>query len=144
MYRLSYLLSLLGLLCFACGEPSPTSTELTENPTYKDATASVDDRLNDLISYMTVEEKVAQMLCIWQVKGEQLTNEDNSLKVDSLRKNFPYGMGQVARPSDANGGLGAKENAQLCNRIQKYFMENTRLGIPVTIVMPERSGRVRW
>ena len=132
MYRLSYLLPLLGLLCFACGEPSATSTELPENPTYKDTTASIDDRLNDLIGYMTVEEKVAQMLCIWQVKGEQLTNEDNSLKVDSLRKNFPYGMGQVARPSDANGGLGAKENAELCNRIQQYFMENTRLGIPVT------------
>ena len=132
MYRSARLLPLLGLLLFACGQSDTTTTELPDNPTYRDAAADVDARLDDLIGYMSVEEKVAQMLCIWQVKGEQLTNEDNSLKVDSLRKNFPYGMGQVARPSDANGGLGARENAELCNRIQRYFTENTRLGIPVT------------
>ena len=132
MNRLPYLPLLLCLAIFACDNQNRSTTELPDNPLYKDAAADIDDRVADLIGYMTVEEKVAQMLCIWQVKGEQLTNEDNTLKEDSLRKNFPYGMGQVARPSDANGGLGARENAELCNRIQKYFIENTRLGIPVS------------
>ena len=35
--------------------------------TYRDRSASVEDRVKDLISRMTLEEKVAQTLCIWEI-----------------------------------------------------------------------------
>ena len=42
-----------------------------------------------------------------------------------------HGLGQVGRPSDAAGGRNARETAELTNAIQKFFIENSRLGIPV-------------
>lgn len=41
------------------------------------------------------------------------------------------GLGQVGRPSDAGGGKDARSMAVLTNAIQKFFLENSRLGIPV-------------
>ena len=41
------------------------------------------------------------------------------------------GLGQVGRPSDAGGGKNARGMAELTNAIQKFFLENSRLGIPV-------------
>ncbi len=41
------------------------------------------------------------------------------------------GLGQVGRPSDAGGGRNAREMAELTNAIQKFFIQNSRLGIPV-------------
>ena len=41
------------------------------------------------------------------------------------------GLGQVGRPSDAGGGKNAREMAELTNAIQRFFIENSRLGTPV-------------
>jgi len=41
------------------------------------------------------------------------------------------GLGQVARPSDSGGGKPPRENAELTNQIQEFFLTSTRLGIPV-------------
>jgi hypothetical protein len=37
-----------------------------DSPDYKNCTLSVDDRLEDLLSCMTIQEKVAQLVCVWQ------------------------------------------------------------------------------
>jgi beta-glucosidase len=42
-----------------------------------------------------------------------------------------HGLGQVGRPSDAGKGKNARANAELTNAIQKFFIESSRLGIPV-------------
>ena len=43
---------------------------------YKDKNAAICDRVNDLISRMTLEEKVAQMSGIWQKKNNSLLDEN--------------------------------------------------------------------
>jgi beta-glucosidase len=40
-------------------------------------------------------------------------------------------LGQVGRPADFGAGAGPRESAELTNEIQRFFLENTRLGIPV-------------
>lgn len=40
-------------------------------------------------------------------------------------------LGSVARPGDGSASKHARENAELTNAIQKFFVEHTRLGIPV-------------
>ena len=49
------------------------------------------------------------------------------------RENFGHGhgLGQVGRPSDAGGGRTPAQTAELTNAIQKFFIEESRLGIPV-------------
>jgi beta-glucosidase len=82
---------------------------------------------------MTLREKVAQMLCVWQQKGDLLLDEQGSFDPQKARAHFKQrlGLGQIGRPSDAGGGKNAREMAELTNAIQKFFIENSRLGIPV-------------
>jgi len=82
---------------------------------------------------MTLEEKAAQMLCIWEGKGKALVDSRGNFDVKKARNSFRkrLGLGQVGRPSDAGGGKNAREMAVLTNAIQKFIISNSRHGIPV-------------
>jgi len=102
-------------------------------PIYKDARQPSTRRVRDLLSRMTLEEKAAQMMCIWQKKAETLVDSDGNFDFQKAKKSFRdgRGLGQVGRPSDAGDGKNARGMAELTNAIQKFFLENSRLGIPV-------------
>jgi len=104
-----------------------------KEPAYKNPKISVEKRVRDLLSRMTLQEKAAQMMCIWQQKGNTLTNEAGECDPAKARVAFKsgHGLGQVGRPSDAGKGLNARQTAELTNDIQRFFLENSRLGIPV-------------
>jgi beta-glucosidase len=109
-----------------------------DQPLYKDPNASVDQRVEDLLSRMTLEEKIAQITCIWNRKQEILTPAGD-FDAAKAKQVFPAGIGQVARPSDIRGSgspyehpfRNARETVTLVNAIQHYAMKDTRLGIPV-------------
>src|SRR5271157_4972582 len=90
-------------------------------------------RVKDLLSRMTLEEKAAQMLCIWMQKAQTLVDADGNFDLQKAQTAFKkgHGLGQVGRPSDAGKGKDARGMAELTNAIQKFFIENSRLGIPV-------------
>ena len=82
---------------------------------------------------MTLEEKAAQMMCVWQKKSETLLDEQGNFDLAKAKKAFKQrrGLGQVGRPSDSGGGKDARGMAEVTNAIQKFFVEHSRLGIPV-------------
>ena len=98
---------------------------------YKNSNLSIEDRVDDLLNRMSLEEKVAQMVCIWNDKQAIFYNEKGEFTPDNIKAKLKDGIGQIGRLSDTNGGLGAKEMAEFANTLQKYFVEETRLGIPV-------------
>jgi beta-glucosidase len=102
-------------------------------PAYKNPKLASARRVKDLLSRMTLEEKAAQMLCVWQEKAQKLVDEKGNFDLAKAKKAFRdrRGLGQVGRPSDAGGGKKARAMAELTNAIQKFFLENSRLGIPV-------------
>ncbi|HEX4095680.1 MAG TPA: glycoside hydrolase family 3 protein, partial [Caulobacteraceae bacterium] len=123
--------------------PDPTAKPPPTAP-FRDVRLPVDVRVQDLISRMTLDEKVAQMQCIWQDKGEVQTPE---LDFDPAKasERYPNGIGSVARPSDyqrpsapgaaaAESGIpvnrNAPQTARYVNQIQHWAVEQTRLGIP--------------
>jgi beta-glucosidase len=100
---------------------------------YKNSALPIEKRVRDLLGRMTVEEKAAQMMCLWQKKAETLLDADGNFDLEKAKGSFKkgHGIGQVGRPSDAGKGKDPKENAELTNAIQKFFIEHSRLGIPV-------------
>ena len=104
-------------------------------PVYKDASAPVEKRVEDLLARMTLEEKIAQMQHI----HAKHYNNKGSVDLERLRKNtdtlsrgcmeaFPYSLQQYV---DA------------VHDIQTEMMENTRLGIPVIPVVEGLHGVVQ-
>jgi beta-glucosidase len=108
--------------------PSTNQAEL-----YRNAALPAARRVKDLLSRMTLEEKAAQMMCVWQKKAETLVDGDGKFDLVKAKAAFKkrHGLGQVGRPSDAGKGQDARGMAELTNAIQKFFIENSRLGIPV-------------
>ena len=114
-------------------------------PLYKDARAPIPARVADLLKRMTLAEKVAQMRAVWSGKGDMLSG----LAFDAAKasRNFPDGIGALARPSDKRGVPGVGEasggsrdrwrtpaqTVEFINALQRWAMEGTRLGIPVLV-----------
>ena len=107
---------------------------------YRDSTQSAERRADDLLSRMTLDEKAAQMMCVWQKKAETLVDAAGNFDLVKARAAFGHGngIGQVGRPSDAGGtghepekGRNPRQQAELTNDIQRFFVEESRLGIPV-------------
>jgi len=94
---------------------------------------SPERRTRDLLARMTLKEKAAQMQCIWQQKSSTMLDEKGNFDPQKAKARFKdrLGLGQVGRPSDAGGGKNARGMAELTNAIQKFFIENSRLKIPV-------------
>lgn len=112
---------------------SKSTGKKASTPHYKNPGLPAARRVKDLLSRMTLEEKAAQMMCVWQKKSETLVDDDGNFDLRKARAAFKkgHGLGQVGRPSDAGGGRNARQTAELTNAIQKFFLENSRLGIPV-------------
>jgi beta-glucosidase len=121
-----------------------------EPPPYRDAKRPVEQRVDDLLSRMTLEEKVAQMQGVWQTK-DLIQDDKGQFSADAAMKNFPNGIGQISRPGDRVGtkvdnqqkiAAGAtanvvnrngKEASEYANAAQKWAVEKTRLGIPLLL-----------
>ena len=107
---------------------------------YKKPSLSPERRVRDLLARMTLEEKAAQMMCVWQEKSAKLVDAQGNFAFAKAKAAFKkgHGLGQVGRPSDAgskptDAGIGKnpRATAELTNAIQKFFIEHSRLGIPV-------------
>ncbi|MBQ6505427.1 MAG: glycoside hydrolase family 3 C-terminal domain-containing protein [Flexilinea sp.] len=102
---------------------------------YKDSSKPVSERVEDLLSRMTLEEKAAQ-LC-GDLLASFMANGEVSLEL--LREKFPYGHGRFTQFSLA-GIVDPVQIAEITNTIQHYFMEETRLGIPVALQAENLCG----
>jgi beta-glucosidase len=111
-----------------------SETKMKNNePKYKNPELPAEERTRDLLSRMTLEEKAAQMVGVWNQKADTLVDENGNFDLEKARKSYKdgNGLGQVGRPNDAGGGKRAREMAELTNAMQKFFIEESRLGIPV-------------
>ncbi len=119
-----YDMILLGLALFA----GTASAQVSQaRPPYLDPTLPIERRIDDLLGRMTLEEKVGQMLCLWQGK-RAITDSAGRFDPSHPPDWFRIGVGRIERPGD---GRGARAEAEYTNAIQRWMKEHTRLGIPV-------------
>ncbi|MDE1146462.1 MAG: glycoside hydrolase family 3 N-terminal domain-containing protein [Azospirillaceae bacterium] len=107
-------------------------------PIYKDAKAPVAARVDDLLGRMTLDEKVAQLIAVWDRKAQIFTPamDFDPAKASAL---YPNGLGEFTRPNDEKGSgspraqhwRDARGTVAMVNAVQHWAVEKTRLGIPV-------------
>jgi len=101
---------------------------------YRDSNMPVEQRVMDLLSRMTLEEKVAQLTSTMEMLGfdsgekNSFVDKEGKFLPERAAEMFRHGIGQISRPS---GMRSPRETAEFTNTIQKWMIENTRLGIPV-------------
>ena len=117
---------------------------------YKNPTLPVETRVADLLSRMTLEEKVGQLLCplgweMYKIKGndvlpshkfKQLIKDRNAGMLWATYRADPWTKKTLA--TGLNPALAAKAG----NALQKYVMENTRLGIPLFLAEEAPHGHM--
>src|SRR5262245_57703569 len=97
---------------------------------YKDTNLSMDERLDHLISIMSIEEKVAQIGGIWA--RAVIDEESREFVREQAQKAIPHGIGHIARIG-AVSMLPPIKSAELANTIQAFIANETRLGIPAIV-----------
>ena len=105
---------------------------------YWNAALPTEQRVEDLLARMTLDEKVAQIITVWDSKGK-IQGQGDVFDPAKAAQVYPHGIGQIARPSDRNGPSSPRqvgrrsieESIAYVIAAQKWAMENTRLGIPI-------------
>jgi beta-glucosidase len=108
-----------------------------KNASYKNPKLTVSKRVQDLLSRMTIEEKVAQLMGLWN-GGVEDFNDEFLNDPEKMKAAFGKGANSV---HPAFWGL--KETVDQRNKIQKYVVDKTRLGIPVIFVDEGQHGMMR-
>ena len=128
--KLKYLGKIVVILFVVVGVWSCSKKTNDENPLYKNPDLSVDERVDDLIGRMTLEEKFWQMFMIpgdLSIGKDKLKHGIFGFQISSKGKND-----NAAEQIMDYGSTGsAKQMAEEINEIQRYFLEETRLGIPI-------------
>ena len=130
------------------------SCSLTANaqkPIYKDASQPVEARVADLLSRMTLDEKIGQVRC---PLGWFIYDKDAKGKVSLTEKFYQYTDEQhignywaVLRADPwtqktLTNGLNPTLSAEMLNMMQRYAVEKTRLGIPIMVAEETPHGHM--
>ena len=85
---------------------------------YRQQKKPVHARVKDLLARMTLEEKAAQMMCVWQEKAVTLVDAAGNFDLDKAKAAFKegWGIGQVGRPSDAGSSPATPANGKSARR----------------------------
>ncbi|MGB6960259.1 MAG: glycoside hydrolase family 3 N-terminal domain-containing protein [Candidatus Acidiferrum sp.] len=128
-------LAVVAVAALAVCSPMFLGGQAQEVLPYRNPKLPIEQRIADLLSRMTLEEKVAQLEGVWENKQFMKTPE--SRFVDDKGAFVPEraaillkdGIGEMSRPGEV--AAGPQEMAEFTNTMQKWVKENTRLGIPV-------------
>ena len=96
---------------------------------YWDPALPVEERVEDLLGRMTLEEKLAQLTGNGVMAGE----------FRDIHAELPHGCGHI-NGTFLKGEENAEARAKSIERIQRYLVEETRLGIPALFHMEAVSG----
>lgn len=106
---------------------------------YEDSFAPLDSRIEDLLNQMTMEEKTCQMVTLY---GYKRVLKDDLPTPEWKTSLWKDGIGAIDEhlngfqqwglpPSDNPNVWPASRHAWALNEVQRFFVEETRLGIPV-------------
>ena len=144
MRRMNILMALLAVTLFSSARQKDTLP-------YRDASLPVEQRVSDLLSRMTLQEKIGQLRCTLAWNYYDIIGRKNVVPSASFKKDMAEGhVGMLwatyrADPwtrKTLDNGLNPRLAALCGNALQKYVMEHTRLGIPIFLAEEAPHGHM--
>jgi beta-glucosidase len=141
-------LFIITLFCFSFAEITPGISprqkekfdfnwNKQDEVIYKNKKAKIEDRVADLLGRMTLDEKVSQMRMFHANKGIYFSGNGEMELSDDVKQRLTKGIGGIKNPGEH---LSPSDVASLNNQLQKYIIENNRLGIPAFFVTESYNG----
>lgn len=121
---------LLSILFYTCGSTSQIKD-------YKDASLSIDERVDALLPLLSLEEKVAQMRIFHANIGTKPDENGNLVLSDVVIEKLKLGIAGIKNPGEHIDPVAA---AKMNNELQKYIIQNNRWGIPALFVTESYNG----
>ncbi len=106
------------------------SAQATEGALYRDPSRAISERVHDLLGRMTLEEKFWQL---FMIPGD----------LDDPSNDYSNGVFGLQIPPARDSTDAARTHAKRINDIQRYFVERTRLGVPIIPFDEAVHGLVR-
>lgn len=131
--------AILSVVCLLSMSVCLAWSQDVDKAIYKDPNAAIPDRVHDLLSRMTVEEKVAQLESGWTLPSFGSFTSPSVLKDGQIDEAIikgiaSHGLGTYAFLDEFTGignPVSARQGAQNRNLMQAWVLKNTRLGIPI-------------
>ncbi|WP_297095363.1 glycoside hydrolase family 3 N-terminal domain-containing protein [uncultured Draconibacterium sp.] len=139
-FRILFCLLLMGSIANA--QPA--------KPVYKNNQYSVEERTQDLLNRMTLDEKLGQLLCPmgWEMYEKNGSEVNVSETFKNMQKEKQPGMYWATFRADPwtqktlKTGLSPVQAAEAANALQQYLIDNSRLGIPVFLAEEAAHGHM--
>ena len=142
------------MACLAAASLLLSCTE--KIPAYKDAARSAQERADDLLSRMTLEEKLGQLLCPlgWPMYEKQDSTQQPTWEVritqafrDFVQKQHGGSLWATFRADPwtrktLETGLNPRLAVKAYNALQHYAIDSTRLGIPIILAEEAPHGHM--
>jgi len=129
-------LALFCAISSTAQDKNPKAPSPDNAPKYRNASLPIDDRVADLLSRMTLEEKVEQ-ICGGSRAEMQVIDPTGTYTSESARA-------ILTRWWDPDLEFPAKKAAILRNGVQRYMKEKTRLGIPALFMGEALHGFMEY
>ena len=104
---------------------------------YADQSTDVENKIEKLLAQMTLEEKVGQMRIFHANVGVKASDSDELILSDKVIDKLKNGIAGIKNPGEF---LSPARAALHNNKLQKYIIENSRLGIPALFVTEAYNG----
>ncbi|WDF32001.1 glycoside hydrolase family 3 N-terminal domain-containing protein [Arthrobacter agilis] len=124
-----------------------TTISTTTTPAWHDVTAPASDRVEALLTELTLEEKIAQLFGVWvgasSEGGDVAPHQNDMDDVVDLDALLPNGLGQLTRPfgsAPVDPALGALSLL----RSQRRIAASNRFGIPAVAHEECLAGFATW
>lgn len=93
--------------------------------------------VDNLISQMTIDEKIAQMRVFHANLGISLDDNDSLILSDKVKEKLKNGIAGIKNPGEH---YSPERAAILNNKLQKYIIENNRLKVPAFFITESYNG----
>lgn len=107
---------------------------------YKNKELPIDDRIKDLLSEMTLEEKVAQLD---MTRGVEYSTKPSEIHKCSVKEDSDFHFDKI-KEKFKDRGIGFVHDTysvpEVMNKLQHYFVDETRLGIPAIFTAEALHG----